>query len=206
MAAFSLSRCDRSSSISCWPATDRKVVCASWLVASYGLTTWRIAFSGSTTRKYTTALTLTDTLSREMTSCFGTLSTTVRSSSFFICWIAGKTSRTPGPLTPVNRPSVNITPRSYSLRMRIELAINSSNMTTMTGNEMFIFCSLLLLRLHPERQIHDFDYARLLAGPQRARRAGVPQFSAVAHDAAILTVADRFDTRADHGLDTGARR
>ena len=31
-----------------------------------------IAFSGSTTRKYTTALTLTETLSREITSCGGT--------------------------------------------------------------------------------------------------------------------------------------
>ena len=75
-------------------------------------------------RKYTTALTFTETLSREITSCLGTCSTTVRSSSLRICWITGSTSRTPGPLTPVKRPSVNITPRSYSFSTRTEVAIS----------------------------------------------------------------------------------
>ncbi len=44
-----------------------------------------IAFSASTTRKNTTALTFTDTLSREITSCEGTSMVTTRRSTFTIC-------------------------------------------------------------------------------------------------------------------------
>jgi hypothetical protein len=44
-----------------------------------------IAFSGSTTRKKTTALTLTETLSREITSCDGTSITTRRSTRTICC-------------------------------------------------------------------------------------------------------------------------
>src|SRR5260221_2731446 len=79
---------------------------------------------------------------------------------------------------------------------------NSSSMMTMMGNERLIADSLLiLLRFHPERQLHHLDYTSLLARAQRTCGAGVPQLSAIANDAPILTIADRFDGRADHGLD-----
>ena len=42
------------------------------LVASRKFATWMMALRGSTTRKYTTAFTFTETLSRVMMSCGGT--------------------------------------------------------------------------------------------------------------------------------------
>ena len=79
-----------------------------------------IASCGSTTRAYTTALTLTDTLSRVITSCAGTSITTVRRSTRTICWMPGIRMTKPGPLTFQKRPSWNTTPRWYSRRMRTE--------------------------------------------------------------------------------------
>src|SRR5882672_39041 len=79
---------------------------------------------------------------------------------------------------------------------------SSSSMTTMMGNERLIADSfLVLLRFHPERQLHDFHYTSLLTRAQRTCGAGVPQFSAKAHYAPILAIADRFNGRADHRLD-----
>src|ERR1700691_4613584 len=113
--------------------------------------------------------------------------------------MSGSTRRTPGPLTPVNRPSVNITPRSYSFSMRIELMTTSSNMTTTMGNEKLIARLLLILqRFHPQRQFHDFDDAGPLTRTQWTRGASVPQFSAEAHYALIPTITDRFKRRVDH--------
>ena len=77
-----------------------------------------IDFWASTTRKNTTAFTLTDTLSREMTSWLGTSRTTTRRSTLTICWIPRTTSTSPGPLTFQNRPSMKTTPRSYSRKTR----------------------------------------------------------------------------------------
>ena len=71
MSRLSRSRSASRSSSSCLPSTARSVVCASWLVASRKFSTWMIAFSGSTTRKYSTALTFTETLSRVITSWLG---------------------------------------------------------------------------------------------------------------------------------------
>src|ERR1700693_5314362 len=90
--------------------------------------------------------------------------------------------------------------------MRIELMTSSSSMRTMMGNERLIADSfLILLRFHPERQLHHLDYTSLLARAQRTCRAGVPQFSAITHDAPILAIADRFNGRPDHGLDPTAQ-
>jgi len=72
---------------------------------------------------------LTETLSRVITSCFGTLSTITRRSTLRMRCTAGHTKMIPGPLTPVNRPSVNITPRSYSFSTLI--ALNTSTMNRM---------------------------------------------------------------------------
>ncbi len=58
-----------------------------------------IAFCGSTTRKYTTAFTLTETLSRVITSWGGTSRTTVRRSTLTICWMIGMRKKSPGPFT-----------------------------------------------------------------------------------------------------------
>jgi len=57
-----------------------------------------IASCGSTTRKYNTALTFTETLSREITSWLGTSSTRVRRSTRTICWMPGTTTRASGGL------------------------------------------------------------------------------------------------------------
>ncbi|MDR9339550.1 hypothetical protein FEO97_05455 [Burkholderia multivorans] len=132
MSAFSCSRSASSASSSCLPSTARSVVCASWLVASKKRATWITAFSGSTTRKYTTAFTFTDTLSRVITSCAGTSNTTVRRSIRTTCWTIGMISTSPGPLTFQNRPSMNTTPRSYSRKMRIDDAISTATNTIKT--------------------------------------------------------------------------
>ena len=76
------------------------------------------ASRGSTTRKYSTALTLTETLSREITSWLGTSSTTVRRSTRTICWMHRDQQHQARPLDRQKRPSWNTTPRSYSRRMR----------------------------------------------------------------------------------------
>ncbi|MCY1212827.1 hypothetical protein D9M72_245760 [compost metagenome] len=86
-----------------------------------------MARSGSTTRKYTTALTFTETLSREITSCGGTSITTVRRSTLTICCTAGISSTRPGPLTRQKRPSMNTTPRSYSRSTRNEVITSSAS-------------------------------------------------------------------------------
>ena len=72
-------------------------------------------------------MTLTVTLSRVITSWGGTSCTTTRRSTFTICCTNGMRMMRPGPFTPVKRPSVKTTPRSYSLKMRIAA---ERNMTT----------------------------------------------------------------------------
>jgi hypothetical protein len=49
--ALILSRSESSSSSTCWPSTDRSVVCAFWDVATMKFSTWTIAAFGSTIRK-----------------------------------------------------------------------------------------------------------------------------------------------------------
>src|SRR5438045_6807113 len=61
-----------------------------------------------------TALTLTETLSREMTSWTGTLSTRTRRSTRTAFCTPGTMNTSPGPRTPAKRPSVKTTKRSYS--------------------------------------------------------------------------------------------
>ena len=169
MAALSLSRWASISSISCWPATERSVVCASWLVASQGLMTCRMAFSGSTMRKYTTALTFTDTLSLEITSCFGTLSTTVRKLHLLHLLNHRQYEPHAGALDSGEAAEREHHAALVLLEDADRTHDSNSNMTTMTGNEMFMVLLLILLRLHPERQIHHLDDARLLARTQRTR-------------------------------------
>ncbi len=49
--ALIFSRSDSSSSSTCWPSTDRSVVCAICDVATMKFSTWTIASFGSTMRK-----------------------------------------------------------------------------------------------------------------------------------------------------------
>src|SRR5262245_13035090 len=82
-----------------------------------------------------TALTETVTLSRVITSCGGTSMVTVRKLTLTIRSIGRKTRITPGPLAAGNtRPSLKITPRSYSGRILIELHRYSTMIrNTITG-------------------------------------------------------------------------
>ena len=71
------------------------------------------------TRKYTTALTVTLTLSLVMASCGGMSSATILRSILFMRSIPNGTKKmSPGPLALVSLPSLNMTPRSYSYRIR----------------------------------------------------------------------------------------
>ena len=81
-------------------------------------------------RKYTTAFTLTETLSRVMTSCFGTLSTMTRRSTRRMRCSTGQMSTSPGPLMPVKRPTVKTTARSYSLSTLSAEKMRTAMMTT----------------------------------------------------------------------------
>src|SRR3546814_9992824 len=90
-----------------------------------------MALSGAMTRKYRTALTFTETLSREMTSWLGTSMVTTRKSTRTICCTTGTTKIRPGPLTFVNLPRVNMTPRWYSRNILIALMITRTRMITM---------------------------------------------------------------------------
>src|SRR5512142_479717 len=72
------------------------------------------------TRKYTTAETFTETLSRVMMSCCGTSCTIVRSDTRTIVSNGQKMNVNPGPFgVGDSRPSQNVTARSYSFRMLI---------------------------------------------------------------------------------------
>jgi hypothetical protein len=86
-----------------------------------------------------TALTLTETLSREMTSWLGTSRTSVRRSTRTIFWTKGIRTMRPGPLTPVKRPSVKITPRWYSRRILIATARNTMTRTTIGNRKKYSF-------------------------------------------------------------------
>src|SRR5512134_904038 len=85
---------------------------------------------GSRTRKYSTALTLIETLSRVITSWGGTSIATTRRSTRTILSMTGISRMSPGPLAPMTRPSRKITPRSYSFRILMALYRNRITMTS----------------------------------------------------------------------------
>src|SRR5918912_4503130 len=75
------------------------------------------------------ALTFTETLSREITSCGGTSNTRVLRSTRTICWIGGTTKIRPGPFTLSKRPRKKTTARSYSRRILIDEMARSATST-----------------------------------------------------------------------------
>src|SRR5947209_11291172 len=84
------------------------------------------------TLKYKTAVTLTVTLSRVITSCGGTVRVTIRKSTLIIRVTIGGTEKTPGPLAPCKRPRMKITPRSYCYTTRMPERTKSARTTIMT--------------------------------------------------------------------------
>src|SRR5207302_9898792 len=113
------SRCESRSSKGACPRTLRSVVCDISEVALRKFSTFTTEACGSTTRKYTTASTVTGTLSRVITSCFSTLMVTTRKSIRTMRSTIGMRKINPGPLAPSNFPRRKITPRSYSRRIRM---------------------------------------------------------------------------------------
>src|SRR5438876_8272851 len=88
------------------------------------------------------------TLSREITSCGGTVNVTTRRSTLIIRVMNGGTRNMPGPLAPVNFPSTKITPRSYCCTTRIAevrsistIIITSATMisATMASMELLLY-------------------------------------------------------------------
>src|SRR5262249_19915931 len=97
-----------------------------------------------------TALTETVTLSRVITSCGGTSMVTVRKLTLTMRSIGRNTRITPGPLAAGRtRPSLKITPRSYSGRILIELkrysAIIRITITGIDRNCVWSIACLLIL-------------------------------------------------------------
>src|SRR3954468_22538336 len=76
------------------------------------------ASDGSLTRKYNTALTFTEMLSRVITSCGGMSSTTTRIDTLRMRASRDGTKMRPGSRVPVYLPRKNTTPRSYCVRTR----------------------------------------------------------------------------------------
>ncbi|MNT56703.1 hypothetical protein D3C72_1940260 [compost metagenome] len=72
-------------------------------------------------------------MSREITSCVGTSSTTVRRSTRTTCWMAGITNTSPGPATFEKRPRVNTMPRSYSRKIHIAEKSSAASRTRATA-------------------------------------------------------------------------
>ena len=135
-------------------------------VATMKFSTWTIARSGSTIRKYATAFTRTGTLSFVMTSCGGTFSVTVRRSTRTILSTIGMRRKRPGPFGGERRrPSRKITPRSYSRATRTDAERRSRRMTRTAATAMMAaFMRLLWRRVLP-------SYARRRSTPgERLRR------------------------------------
>src|SRR5262249_19850341 len=141
--------------------------------------------------------TFTETLSRRITSCFGTSSTMTRRSTLIMRWIIGHSRISPGPLMPVKRPSVNATPRSYSFSTRMELKIRMRTRTMTTTPKLMQLSSD---RFHPQQQAFHSSDPHRLALAQRHARHRVPQLTAEAHDASAVEILEHFRGGADHRL------
>ena len=85
------------------------------------------------------------TLSREITSCGGTVNVTTRRSTLIIRVTNGGTRNIPGPLAPVNFPSTKITPRSYCCTTRI--AEERSISAIITTSAMMISATMASIEL-----------------------------------------------------------
>src|SRR5262245_2958178 len=140
-----------------------------------------------------TAFTLTDTLSRVITSCGGTSIVIVRRLTFTILSMNGTSSTSPGPepsppglkTALARRPKRKMTPRSYSRRMRTEEAITNAAIT-IAGIKPQISSKPLMVRLsgsprgsgHCEREAIDAQDLHVFSGRYRpVRRHSPPQLT-----------------------------
>src|SRR5215470_5033070 len=171
-----------SSSSRC-PQTLRSVVCASCEVANRKLTTSTMARRGSTTRKYSTALTFTETLSRVITSCGGTSMVTVRRSTRSMRSTSGMRYTIPGPRAPTKRPSRKTTPRSNSLRtLRPLNTITIATASTVdSGPSMLPPFSAVGPPAHAQAQTVHADHFDRIAHLERRLGVGVPVLAAHEH-------------------------
>src|SRR3990172_9264657 len=121
--------------------------------------------SGVTTRKYTTALTFTVTLSRVIASCEGTSMVITLRSTFTMRSTNGMRRMKPGPLTPTYRPRRKTTPRSYSWTILTAAVTMISKTTTMVTTVISILSPPLLVFHYGEFQPMDsgnnYLFARL---------------------------------------------
>src|SRR3972149_8807396 len=158
-----------------------------------------IARCESMTRKNTTALTLTEKMSREITSCGGTSITMMRRSTFTIACTPGMMMIRPGPLTFQKRPSMNTTPRSYSRRIRNDANTSTTITTGIKLHEMNpISITLRVIRLHRQNQALDSDDLHFLSALERRARARLPFLTVHAHASRALEILQRLAERADH--------
>ena len=111
------------------------------------------------TRKYTTAFTFSETLSRVMTSCGGTSHVTTRSETRTIRSIGQMMSTSPGPFSCFRTvPRRNTTARSYSRRMlrhrntKMRMASAANTAMTMVADGRGRFAFMVRLGLDGERR------------------------------------------------------
>src|SRR5579862_4249632 len=190
--ALIFSRSERSSSSTCWPSTERSVVCAICDVATMKFSICTIAAFGSTIRKYATALTRTGTLSFVMTSCGGIVSVIVRRSTLTSRSTTGMRNTTHGPFCGSSRPRRKTTPRSYSRRILMK------SMGVLSGIQ---WCDC---EIEPVECID----ANVLAVLERAAVAAMrmPELAADEYEVVAAHPARRPDERFGPGLDRTAPR
>src|SRR5690625_3126410 len=114
-----------------------------------------------------------------MTSWVGTSSTTTRKSTLTTCWITGMTRIRPGPLTLSKRPSVKMTPRSYSRRIFMVLNSRASKNTSpnpkkVTFRHSSFFSFKFAGRPDGQKQPFGLQYFNGLAGGNGLVRPGAP--------------------------------
>src|SRR5262245_54054129 len=112
----------------------------------------------------------------------------------------GNTRIRPGPFTPVKRPRVNMTPRSYSFSTLTALKIRKAIRTTTTILKV-IKLSPESNGLDPKPQPAHFDDTHGLAGTYGGVALRVPKLSAIEHATATLgEILHRIDGGPDHPL------
>src|SRR5260370_42016852 len=104
-----------------------------------------------------TAVTLIVMLSRVITSCGGTVSVTIRRSTFSMREMNGMIQNKPGPFAPVNLPKTKITPRSYCCTTRRPESTNKSTTARIVMGRSHI--QNLLFVLLPLRLLNGFKRA-----------------------------------------------
>src|SRR5262249_47846656 len=109
------------------PMRLRRFVCASFVTASSKLATLYINRLASVASWYTTAYTVTTTLSEVMTSCGGTSTTCSRMSTRWTRSTKGTMIRSPGSTVPLYRPRRSTTPRWYGRTILMHVNARTNN-------------------------------------------------------------------------------